>query len=200
MISKLAGLAVALAVGALAAMPASAQKKGYNDLTQTELDELFCVYDGIGMSDDFYDIGDVSISGIDIVGDYEDAADMAEPYVKACSSKYQWDDEKLDIAMMVGITGTASDVLMEDLLDRGFKDGDLDIVLDALATLEEEELDALNDASYRTNQTMKEHMLAEVKAAGALVGKDFADDILLLMELNVMGFYASADWVDYVFN
>lgn len=199
MISRLAGLAVALAAGALAATPAFAQKS-YNDLTQTEIDELFCVYDSIGASEDYYDIGDAGLSGIDIIGDYEDAADMAESYVKACSSKYHWDDEQVDIALMVGITGTASDVLMEDLLDRGFKDADLDIVLDALSELDDTELDALNDASYRTNQPMKDRMLANVRAAGAQVGSNDTDDILLLMELNVMGFYASGDWVKYVFN
>ena len=125
---------------------------------------------------------------------------MADPYLKACSSKYHWDDEQIDIAMMVGITGTASDVLMEELLDRGFKEADLDTVLDALSGFDDDELDALNDASYRTSQPMKDRMLAEVKAAGVQVGKDFASDVLLLMELNVMGFYASADWVDHVFN
>ena len=105
-----------------------------------------------------------------------------------------------DIAMMVGIVGTASDVLMEDMLDAGFKDADLDIVLDALSEFTDEELDALNDASYRKNQTMKDKMLAQLRQAGATVGSGSVEDVLLLMELNVMGFYASGDWVDYVFN
>ena len=199
MISRLAGLAVALAAGALAATPAFAQKN-YDDLNEQELNELFCVYDGIGNSEAFYDIGDAAISEIDVLGDYSDAADLSKSYVKTCSDKYHWDDEMADIAMMVGIVGTASDVLMEDMLDAGFKDADLDIVLDALSEFTDEELDALNDASYRENQTMKDKMLAQLRQAGATVGSSSVDDVLLLMELNVMGFYASGDWVDYVFN
>lgn len=199
MISRFAGLAAAVAAGMLAAMPAYAQKN-YNDLTDQEVTELFCVYSSIGESDDYYDIGDVALSNIDITGDYQEAADMAKDYASSCADKYDWDEEQTDIATMMGVVGTASDVLMEDMLDAGFKDADLDAVLDTINNLDDDALDALNDASYRENKAIKDRLLAGVRQAGVQVDADDVDDVLLLMELNVMGFYASGDWVEYVFN
>lgn len=196
---RFAGLAAAVAAAMLAAMPAYAQKN-YNDLTEPEVAELFCVYSSIGESDEYYDIGDVALSNIDVTGDYQDAVDMAKDHISSCADKYDWDDEQTDIATMMGIVGTASDVLMEDMLDTGFKDADLDAVLDTINGLDDDTLDALNDASYRKNTTIKDRLLAEVRKAGVQVDADDVDDVLLLMELNVMGFYASGDWVEYVFN
>lgn len=199
MISKLAGLAAIFAVGVMSAMPAHAQKQ-YKDLTQAELDELYCVYDGAGKEDDdYYAIGGTFLDNITNADGLNKVADMIGPFTKACTEKYGWDQDRAQLGTMMGVVGIASDVLGEDLLDEGLTDAQIDGILAAAELLTDDDIDALYDGTYQQNQTVKDHAIARLKEKNVPVTDDDVGDLLLYMELNVVGLYTSQDWLDHVF-
>lgn len=46
---------------------------------------------------------------------------------------------------------------------------------------------------------MKDHAIARLKEKNVPVTDDDVGDLLLYMELNVVGLYTSQDWLDHVF-
>jgi hypothetical protein len=196
MIFRRAGLAAALAAVGLVAAPACGQAS-LDDLSEAQQDEIYCVYDGIGVSGEaYYDIADGYLAGMGEADVLETLADTLEPFVGECVKKYAWSAERKELATAIGVVGTAADVLSEDLLDLGLNETELDAVYDAIGAMSDDDIDTLYAGSWAGNSDMQTRAQALLSEAGFPDDPVLLPDALTLMELNVVALFATQSWVE----
>ena len=196
MFARSTGLAALLAVGAFACAPAFAQKQ-VSDLSEAQENEMYCVYDGIGKSDAYYEIAEAYATDDAVAMDAlsEDIGVVSD----ACSTKYNWQGDKEILAVGIGLVGTAADAKMEELLDMGVEEAKILLIYSAMPKLTDADVDAFFDGTWATNDALKQ------RAAVALTSVGYPDDPKLLpttltvLQMGVVSLATVQDWIDYVF-
>ena len=194
------GLAAAVAMaGAALAAPAFAQKD-IGDLSEAQQDELYCVYDAISQSDNYYDVGDTYLDHIDDDDPVASVATLVSEHVEACKTQYRWDKDVTDAATAIGALGTASDVMEEYMLDDGFTAENIDLVFKGMNSLSDEEIDMLISAAWVDDKAIQSSVMAKLAQLG--FPKDNNEqkthETLTLVELNLIVFFISNDWAQRV--
>ena len=196
MITRLAGrcLAAALAI-ALVALPAHAQKQ-LTDLTQTQQDELYCVYNDIADGTDFDVIAESYVYTDQSAEDSKKADAALAAATGRCAAKYGWTQDKKDVASNIGFYGTAVDYLTEDLFFSGVDDKDIDKVFAILDTLSDADLDAFYNGSWMKNEPMKARLVTALKGAGVPNDDYMLETGQYVLEASVFAADSLFEWID----
>lgn len=193
-------LAAAVAMACWAG-PASAQK-GLGDLSQAQQDELYCVYDAINLSDDFYEVGETYLDHVDDDDPVASVASLVGKHADACKTKYGWDEDEAEAATAIGALGTASDVMEEYMLEVGFTSAQVELVYKGMTSLSDEEIDMLVSAAWIDDGPTQASVMAKLAAVG--FPKDNDDqkthETLTLIELNLLVYFISDEWARSVLN
>ncbi len=189
-------IALAAAVAIAAFAPTALAQKSVGDLSEAQQDELYCVYDAIGRSDNFYDVGGAYLDHIDDDDPVASVARLVGEHVDACKAKYGWDNAVAEAATAIGALGTASDVMEEYMLDDGFTAENIDLVFKGMSSLSDEEIDVVVSAGWVDDKATQASVMAKLAQLGFPKDNDEqrTQETLTLIELNLIVFFISDEW------
>jgi hypothetical protein len=192
-------IGIAMAVATAFSAPALAQT-GADRLSEAQKNEMYCIYDSVGRTGDYYDIGDAYLMNIDEENALDGMEDMLKKHIDACTKQYAWSQDVANAAAVVGVLGAAADVLEEYMRDGGITEANLDAVYKTLNDLSDEDIGALIDATWIGDGDMQARVLAQLAARGFPKTDDpeLQEETLTLMEVNILGAIVSSKWVDRV--
>jgi hypothetical protein len=174
----LAGMILAAPAIAQAAPPALPSIASFDDLTEEQQDEIYCVYDAVGNDKDAQALQDWFIYG---EKDKKTTADAVfDRAAAACKAKYKWSDDQIGVAHVLANGGVLADLLEEELRGEGFDDKKFEAVAGIIPKMTEADFRALLDTAY--GKKPDEAALTKVRgllyAAGVKKEGDIADLVI----------------------
>lgn len=177
---------------------AAAAVKSPNDLSEAQMNELYCIYDELGKSPDADAVVEsVAKGGKEAVAKAKAASDAART---ACVSEHKWSVEQADVATTVATSAVIADVTEHELRERGLSDKTFEAVMKVS--------DKLSPADFETMLAMgrkkaDEAALARVRKgltdAGVPADKDTVEIAIAFLQGSMAEYDAVLTWVDQKF-
>lgn len=193
MFARFSGLAALLAAGALVVGPAHAQPGAAGGDSD---DELYCVYEAISMSDDFYTVAGAQVDNITEGDEFEEALAAIAPIVTDCYEEYDWDDVETEIALTMGVHGAASDLVLEMFEVAGVSDDELELLDTALIGVSDDDFDTFYKGEWRDDAAFKAKIIGKIKSAG-FSNEDMMPYALVYMESYIVGLTKMDEWDEH---
>jgi len=188
----LAGLAAG-AVWLWAAAPAMAQPT-YDELTDDQLSELYCVADYLDIFTGASGVVDAYISTdpddeayVQMDADVQDASDT-------CAEEYGWSDENAETMTMIGLYALIGDEMELRLGGAGVNEEGLDAIYSTAELLPDGDLGLFADGTWFDNTALRQRVTDALGKKG--VGGDAViTNAMYLMEAYIMVAVTLEDWL-----
>jgi hypothetical protein len=196
-----AGLSLALlAAPVFAQTPPPAQTvKSPADLSEAQMDELYCVYDAMSANPKDADVVAESITTAD-----KDAAAKAraihEAARKSCVDKYKWSAEQASVAGSVATSAILADLTEDELRARGLNDKTFEAVMGISDKLSPADFDALLSMGQgKADEAMLTRVRKHLTDAGVPADKDTVEIALAFLQGSMSEYDGVLVWVDQKF-
>lgn len=188
----LAGLAAG-AMWLCAAMPAAAQST-YNDLTDDQLSELYCVADyldlftGTAKVVDAYTGGDPNTEGFaQVDADVQEASGI-------CMEEYAWDEEEAGPLTMIGLYSLIGDEMELRLGQAGVDEEGLDAIYGAADLISDADLNAFIDGVWLDDAALTQRV-TDALAKKGIGGDGVVKNAMFLMEAYIIVAVTIDSWL-----
>ncbi len=191
-----AGLAAA---AALAVFPAAAQQKNFDiERVPYEIEEeLFCLYDPLFDSDDYYEIEDVAFATDMSAEESQMRIEQAlDPYSAVCERVYAWTDEQSDLAREFTLYLAVSDLIYDRLVNSDVSSSILDGIDDEIDFLPKEELAPFGSGEWKGDAAFRKKMEARLKGLGVPEQEGTMSLALEYMAWTIASGYAAVGFVN----
>lgn len=141
------------AVWLMAAMPALAQDpqqpgKTIDDLTEAQIDELYCVYDYLGFFSDAAAMVDGYIAGDPDEAVYKEHLADVDDTATECSNEYDWSEDEKNTIAMIGFYGLMGDELEARLVESGLTEANIQTFYDVVDGLSDDDIGKFVDGVW----------------------------------------------------
>jgi hypothetical protein len=192
-------LAAGLAAGAvwlLAAMPALPQEpvKTVDDLSEEQMDELYCVYDQLGFFGDPAALTDAYMSGDPDSDAYKTQMEEVDSVAANCNDEYSWTEDRKDTVAMIGLYGVMGDELEARLKEAGLKEADVTAIYDTVDAMPDNDIEAFVNGDWIAKEDLSKRF---AEALGKKGIKDAAnvESAFYLAEAYVIVSVLSHEWM-----
>jgi len=186
------GLAL-LGAPAMAQTPKAAVVKTPDDLSDAQMDALYCVYDEMAKTPD-------AVARSIIVGDEESVASARVIHTVArdtCVTKYKWSAEQAGVAGKVATSAILADMTENELRAKGVGDKTFEAVMKIADKLPAADFDALLAMGQKkADEAMLERVRKQLTDAGIPKDKDTVEVALAFLQGSMSEYEAVLTWVD----
>lgn len=185
-----------LAAGAMwlwAAMPAAAQPT-FDELTDDQMSELYCVYDyldlfvGAPKITEVYTTNDPGTAAfVEADADVKEASDM-------CAEEYGWEGDGATLMTVIGLYTMMGDQLEVNLGDQGIDEEGLDAIYGVADVLSDDDIGAFADGTWLGNEAIHQRVTDGLAKAG-VGGEAVIRNALFLMEAYVIASLSVEHWL-----
>ena len=176
-----------LAAGAMwfwAAMPAAAQL-AYEDLTEEQMIELYCVADYLDLTADPATLTDAYISGDEDSAAYKEAIGIVAEAGEICDEDYGWSDNDAGLLTLTGLYTVLGDHLEVRLITAGLDQEDLDAIYGAADVLPAADVNLFVDGVWVDDAGLRQRMTAALAKKG-IGGEPVITDAMHLIEAYII--------------
>ena len=147
--------------------PAVAQDgPGFNDMMSEMEPELYCVFDVLSQSDDYYGIADAWVAPDATDAEVNKADAVLTDAVKQCADKYAWDEETQKLGAAIGIHGSVVEVVTGDMLLEGVKQEEVQAVFDLFGVMDDADTMVFTNMDWMDDYDFKKKMYRALVKAG----------------------------------
>lgn len=191
-------VAPALAQTAQAPKGAAAAVKSPNDLSDEQMDELYCIYDAIGKSPDASAVVDsVTKGGKEAIGKAKAASEAART---ACVGKYKWTVEQADVATTVATSAVIADVTEHELRAKGLDDKTFEAVMKVADKMSPADFETmLSMGRKKADEATLTRIRKNLTDAGVPSDKNTVEIALAFLQGSMAEYDAVLTWVDQKF-
>ena len=191
--------AALLSAPALAQTPPAAPAKeitDFDDLSEQQQDELYCVYDAIGDDKDAQALQDWIVFS---EKDKEKVANAVFDRASAtCKAKHKWNDEQTEVASVVAKAGVLTDLMENELRSEGFDDKKLEALLGINKQMTQPDFQALLELAYgkKPDEAAIKRVETLLYGAGVPKGGDVIDLAMSFLASSLQERDAIFVWMD----
>jgi hypothetical protein len=193
MFKAMAAFAGMVAVLALGVMPASAQLT-VDDLTEEQADEMFCVYDWLGVNGNDAQIVNAYVLEKPDSEAFDKGMTLLDETVADCVEEFGWDKDTAALATALGLHGVVMDVMFAKLKTAGITEEQLKPLGEVVNEMSDADLDAFIDGTWYDSAEVKGRVTQALTAKG-LVSEAVQFNALFLIEANIVGTVAEVEWL-----
>jgi len=189
---------------ALLAAPAMAQQtpqqapvvKTPDDLSDAQMDELYCIYDEMAKTPD-------AVARSIIVGDEESVASARVIHTVArttCVTKHKWSAEQADVAATVAVSAILADVTEDELRKLGLQDKTFEAMMKIADKLSAADFEAmLSMGQKKADEATLERVRKSLTDAGVPKDKNTMEAAVAFLQGSMAEYDAVLTWVDAKF-
>jgi DNA-binding ferritin-like protein len=189
---------------ALLVAPAMAQQtpqaatvvKTPDDLSDAQMDELYCVYDEMAKTPD-------PVAESIITGNKEAVAKaraIHEAARTACVTRYKWSAEQADVAGTVATSAILADMTEKELRGMGVGDKTFEAVMKTTDKLSAADFEALlSMGQKKADEAMLDRLRKSLTDAGVPKDKDTVEVAIAFLQGSMAEYDAVLTWVDAKF-
>jgi hypothetical protein len=189
------GLAL-LAAPVLAQTPPAQTVKSPADLSEAQMDALYCVYDAMTANPKDADVVAKSIT----TGDKDATTKARAIHDKAhasCVDKYKWSAEQAGVASSVATSAILADLMEDELRARGLNDKTFEAVMGVSDKLSPADFDALLSMGQgKDDEAMLTRVRKHITDAGVPADKNTVEIALVFLQGSMAEYDGVLAWVD----
>lgn len=188
--------AVVTAAGLLGAGPALAQDDDFDGLMSSLEPELYCVFDVLSQSGDFYGIADVWVDA-DATEEDIDAADVVlTDAVEQCAANYGWDDDVQLMGATIGVHGAVVEVVTGDMLLEGLKQEEVEAVFVLFGEMDDADTQVFTGSDWKADYAFKKKMYRALVRAGVPNEDAALEHSMFVLEASAVTTETIVKWMD----
>lgn len=195
---RVAGLAAG-AVWLLAAMPALAQPQppqtSIDDLSDAQVDELYCVYDYLDAFADREALTEGYIAGDPNAVAYKEQIAEVERAVADCNVDYEWTENRREAASILGLYGVMGDELDARLASHGLTLTQIKDVYGFIDAMPADDLNMFVDGRWVSNEGLLQRLKTGLAAKG-VAGDAVFRDAAFLAESYIIVSLLTREWLN----
>ena len=182
-----------------AAPPQSSTGKvitNFDDLTEEQQDEIYCIYDAVGADKDAAVLEDWIVFGEKDAEAKTNA--VFERAQTACTAKHKWSKDQSGFAFVIAKAGVVADLSEQELRIEGFDDNKFKAVMGIATKMTPADFDALLDIAYgkKPDEAFVTKTKGLLYAAGVSKEGDVADIAIGFLASSLQEHDAIAAWIE----
>jgi hypothetical protein len=174
--------------------PAVGAVKAPEDLSNEQMQELYCVYDLMQQDTDAAAASRALLPG-GTTDDSEKAKGVFDRANASCSIRHRWTLDQSRIAGVIASNGTLADIFEKELKAHGFTDKQFELVLSVVDKMSPEDARGMVEFSSKSADAFVDRIRKMIIDGGAAKGRDQADLAFTFLQATMAEYSAATEWV-----
>ncbi len=161
---------------------ASAQPRPAGD----GLGEMYCVYESLTLETDYEVVAEAFLYGDTAAADIAAAKKLVDDTAATCAAGHDITAGQMSAMSEIGILGSATDYLADELLFEGVSETAIDGIFDVFDELSEDDQDGIYDGAWRDDAAIEGRVKSALLAKGVPDTEHSIETAFQILDLSTM--------------